>query len=130
MEMSINVLEYGFTLTPKRVSEEWLMIRTSKGFLPMFTRVTVPDEKVYKIGKYGRMHAKFFKENRPCFYTARMIDGTWLDYLKEIGITAKEMVDRLIKDMATKQRITETLKATDQFAWVSAMEQIKHTAEE
>lgn len=35
-----NVFEYGFTLTPKRVSEEWLMIRTNKGFVPMFTRAT------------------------------------------------------------------------------------------
>lgn len=35
-----NVFEYGFTLTPKRVSEEWLMVRTNKGFVPMFTRAT------------------------------------------------------------------------------------------
>ena len=40
------------------------------------------------------------------------------------------MVDRLIKDMVEKQGITEDLKAKDQMAWVSAMEQIKHTAEE
>ena len=40
------------------------------------------------------------------------------------------MVDKLIKDMITKQGITEELKAKDQMAWLSAMEQIKHTAEE
>lgn len=92
--------------------------------------LTVADEKVYKIGKYGRMYAKFIKENRPCFYSMKMIDGTWLAYLKEIDTSAKEMVDKLIKDMITKQGITEGLKAKDQMAWLSAMEQIKHTAEE
>ena len=42
---------------------------------------TVPDNKVYNIGKYGRIHAKFIKENRPRFYTSKMLDETWLDYL-------------------------------------------------
>jgi phosphopentomutase len=40
------------------------------------------------------------------------------------------MVNKLIKDMVAKQGITEELKVKDQMAWVSAMEQIKHTAEE
>ena len=92
--------------------------------------LTVPDDNVYNIGKYGRMHAKFIKENRPCFYTAKMIDGTWLAYLSEIDASAKEMVDRLIRELVAKQGVSEELKANDQIAWVSAMEQIKHTADE
>ena len=39
------------------------------------------------------------------------------------------MVDKIIKDLATEQGITEELKAKDQFAWVSAMENIKHFVE-
>ena len=31
------------------------------------SNLTVPDDKVHNIGKYGRMHTKFIKENRPCF---------------------------------------------------------------
>lgn len=88
--------------------------------------LTVPDDKVHNIGKYGRMHAKFIKENRPCFYSMKMMDGTWLAYLEEIGTTAKEMVDRLIKELVIKQGITGELKANDQMAWVSAMEQTAH----
>ncbi len=94
------------------------------------TNLTVPDNKIYSIGKYGRMHAKFIKEDRPCFYTTKMLDGTWLAYLSEIDTSAKEMVDRLIKELIAKRGITEELKANDQLAWISAMEQIKHTAEE
>ena len=102
-------------------------VRCGDYYLP---NLSVSNDKKYNIGKYGRLHAKFIKDYRPCFYTAKMIDGTWLNYLEEIDITAKEMVDKLIKDMAAKQRITEILKTNDQLAWVAAMEQIKHTAEE
>lgn len=102
-------------------------VRNGDYYIP---NLTVPDDKVYNIGKYGRMHAKFIKENRPCFYSMKMIDGTWLAYLEEIDNSAKEMVDKLVKELAAKQDITEELKAKDQFGWISAMEQIKHTAEE
>lgn len=95
-----------------------------------FPNLSVPNNKEYNIGKYGRLHAKFIKENRPCFYTAKMIDGTWLAYLSEIDASAKEMVDRLIRELVAKQGVSEELKANDQIAWVSAMEQIKHTADE
>ena len=102
-------------------------VRNGDYYIP---NLTVPDEKVYKIGKYGRMHAKFIKENRPCFYSMKMLNGTWLAYLEEVDTSAKEMVDKLIKDMAVKQGITEELKAKDQMAWVAAMNGIKHSAEE
>ena len=102
-------------------------VRNGDYYIP---NLTVPDDKVYNIGKYGRLHSIFIKENRPCLYSMKMLNGTWLAYLERIDTTAKEMIDKLIKDMAVKQGITEELKVKDQMAWVSAMEQIKHTAEE
>ena len=87
-------------------------------------------EGTYNIGRYGKLHSIFIKENRPAFYSMKMLNGTWLAYLKEIDTSAKEMVDRLIKDMAVKQGITEELKAKDQMAWVGAMNNIRHSAEE
>ena len=75
----------------------------------------------YNIGKYGKLHSIFIKENKPCLYSAKMLNGTWLAYLEEIDTTAKEMVDNLVKDMAVKQGITEELKAKDQMAWVGVM---------
>ena len=89
----------------------------------------VPEGK-YSIGKYGRLHSIFIKENRPCLYSMKMLSGTWLAYLEEIDTTAKEMVDKIVKDMAVKHGITEELKAKDQMAWVAAMNGIKHSAEE
>jgi len=87
-------------------------------------------EGTYNIGKYGRLHSIFIKENRPAFYSMKMLNGTWLTYLEEFDTSAKEMVDKLIKDMAVKQGITEGLKSKDQMAWVGAMNNIRHSAEE
>ena len=87
-------------------------------------------EGTYNIGRYGKLHSIFIKENRPAFYSMKMLNGTWLAYLEEIDITAKEMVDMLITDMAVEQGITEELKAKNQMAWVGAMNNIRHSAEE
>ena len=87
-------------------------------------------EGTYNIGKYGRLHSIFIKENRPTVYSMKMLNGTWLAYLEEIDTSAKEMVDKLIKDMAVKQGITEELKVKDQMAWVGAMNNVRHSAEE
>ena len=102
-------------------------VRNGDYYIP---NLTVPDDKVYNIGKYGRLHSIFIKENRPCLYSMKMLNGTWLAYLEEIDTSAKEMIDKLVKDMAIKQGITEELKAKDQMAWVGAMNNIRHSAEE
>ena len=102
-------------------------IKSGDYYIP---NLKAPDDKIYNIGKYGRLHGKFIKENRPCCYSIKMINGTWLAYLEEIDTTSREMVDKLVKDMAVKQGITEELKAKDQMAWVGAMNNIRHMAEE
>ena len=102
-------------------------VRNGDYYIP---NLTVPDDKVYNIGRYGRLHSIFIKENRPCIYSMKMLNGTWFAYLEEIDTTAKEMVNNLIKDMAVKQGFTEELKAKDQMAWVGAMNNIRHSAEE
>ena len=101
-------------------------VRDGDYYIP---NLKVPEGK-YNIGKYGRLHSIFIKENRPCLYSMKMLNGTWLAYLEEIDTTAKEMVDKLANDMVVKQGITEELKAKDQMAWVGAMNSIKHSAEE
>ena len=101
-------------------------VRDGDYYIP---NLKAPEGK-FTIGKYGRLHSIFIKENRPCLYSAKMLNGTWLAYLEEIDTTAKEMVDKLAKDMAVKQGITDELKAKDQMAWVGAMNNIRHSAEE
>lgn len=122
------VLKFG-GITMKSIFEQnggtYTMV--GKYYIP---NVSVPNTKRYNIGKYGRMHAKFIKQNKPYIYSAKMLIGTWLDYLEKIDDTAREMVDKTIKDLAAERGITEELKAKDQFAWVGAMNNSCHLAEE
>ena len=101
-------------------------VRNGDYYIP---NLKAPEGK-YNIGKYGRLHSIFIKENHPCLYSMKMLNGTWLSYFEEIDTIAKEMVDKFVKDMAIKQGITEEFKSKDQIAWVGAMNNIKHSAEE
>ena len=87
-------------------------------------------ETTKEIGKYGNLYKKFIKQNYRAFYSTLLIKGTLFDYLEKVDLKAKNELDRLIKDMAVKQGITEELKAKDQMAWVGAMNNIRHSAEE
>ena len=64
-------------------------VRNGDYYIP---NLTVPDDKVYNIGKYGRLHSIFIKENRPTIYSMKMLNGTWLAYLEEIDTTASNNI--------------------------------------
>lgn len=102
-------------------------IKVGDYYLP---NLTVPTDKKYNIGKYGRLHGQFIKENRPCRYSAMLIQGTWLDYLERIDRAANAYMQELIKIFADKMGISEELKATDQMKWVGLMNSAKAQAEE
>lgn len=48
-----------------------------------------------QIGKYGRLHKKFIKENHPAMYTALMLSGNLFDYLHQVDLKAKKELSRL-----------------------------------
>jgi hypothetical protein len=83
-----------------------------------------------EIGKYGSLHKKFIKQNYRAFYSTLLIKGTLFDYLEKVDLKAKNELNRLIRDMAERQGVNEELKAKDQMAWVGAMNNIRHSAEE
>ena len=82
------------------------------------------------IRKYGSLHKKFIKQNYRAFYSTLLIKGTLFDYLEKVDLKAKNELNRLIRDMAERQGVNEELKAKDQMAWVGAMNNIRHSAEE
>ena len=59
-----------------------------------------------------------------------LVNGTLLSYLEQVNIRAKDEVERLIKELAKQQGVTESLKAQDQMKWVGLMNNIKAQAEE
>lgn len=82
------------------------------------------------IGMWGRRHLSYLKEHRPVLHTSLVLSGKLHSYLVEVDNRATEMLDRLIKQMAAQQGITEQLKAQDQMTWVQRMNNIRNAAEE
>jgi len=63
-------------------------------------------------------------------HTTLLLSGKLNSLLAEIDKQATEMFDRLMKQLAEKEGITEHLKAQDQMAWVQRMNNIRNAAEE
>ena len=94
----------------------------------LLPNVTVPESP--RIGKYGMLRRDYLKNHRDPIYTGMMLAGTLNGHLEETDRAASEMLDRLISQMAQKEGVTESLKASDQMLWVQRMNSIQSRAEE
>ena len=92
--------------------------------------LVLPNRKNVKLEKYGRMRARYLKENKKSEYTIMLIENTLQDHLIEIDKTATERYVLLMKQFVKKENITEDLKATNQMEWVGKMNSIKNAVEE
>ena len=79
---------------------------------------------------WGRKHLRYIKEHRKALYTTLLISGKLNSHLVEIDNRVAEMFNRLMKQLAEKEGITEHLKAQDQMVWVGAMNNIRSAVEE
>lgn len=80
--------------------------------------------------KPSRKRFSYLKEHRPVLHSILVLSGKLQIHLAEVDSRATEMLDRLVKQMAEKQGVTEQLKAQNQMAWVGAMNNIRNAAEE
>ena len=92
--------------------------------------LVLDEEETQPIGMWGRKHLRYIKEHRKALYTTLLISGKLNSHLAQIDNHATEMFDRLVKQLAEKEDITEQLKAQDQMAWVGAMNNIRNRVEE
>ena len=92
--------------------------------------VTLPEQTDYQIGKYGRMHLDYLKQNRRGRYSALLGEGRLNAYLADVDEQAQEMLTSLTVELAKTQGIDEHLKATDQMRWVQMMNNGRNSAEE
>lgn len=88
-------------------------------YLPLLTVPEMPP-----IGVWGRRRQRYLKEHRPVLYNTILLSGKLFPHLAEVDQQAKELHDRLIKQMAAQAGINEQLKEQDQMAWVQQMNAI------
>ena len=92
--------------------------------------LVLDEENTQPIGMWGRKYLRYIKEHRPVLHTTLLLNGKLNSHLAEINNRATEMFDRLVKQQAEKEGVTEQLKAQDQLAWVGAMNNIRYASEE
>ena len=95
----------------------------------------IPDLKLsdtteYHIGKYGRMRKRFLEENHRVIYSYMLLSETLWKHLAEIDEESNVMMDRLVRQMAKKEGVTEQLKSDDWLCWLQKMNSIQSRAEE
>ena len=88
------------------------------------------DEPEQPIGIWGQRRSRFLKEHKKIEYMNLLTTGKLNAHLVEVDQQAQDMYDQLMHQMAVRTGITEQLKATNQMAWVGAMNNIRNTTEE
>ena len=95
--------------------QELNYIRCGDYYIP---DIRLPEES-RPIGRWGRMHRDYIKEHNPIRFNDLCLSGELWTYLAD-----------LIEQMKVSEGVTEGMKASDQMAWVGAMNSIRSRAEE
>ena len=91
----------------------------------------LPAEKEKRhIGVWGQRHLRYIREHRKVFYINLLISGKLQSHLADVEEQAQDMFDRLMKQRAERECITEKLKADNQMEWVARMNNIEARARE
>ena len=94
----------------------------------------IPDLKLPEenrpIGRYGRLHRDYLKEEHPARYSSLILTGKLWTYLADLNEQAEERLDLIIEQMKVAEGVTEELKAQNQLEWVGRMNNIRNRAEE
>ncbi len=73
----------------------------------------------------GQRHLRYIREHKKAFYTSLLTSGRLHSYLADVEEQAQELFDRLMKQRAEREGITETLKTDNQMEWVQRMNALR-----
>ena len=94
----------------------------------------IPDLKLPEenrpIGRYGRLHREYLKQEHPARYSSLILTGKLWTYLADLNEQAEERLDLIMEQMKTAEGVTEELKTQNQLEWVGRMNNIRSRAEE
>ena len=73
---------------------------------------------------------RYIRQHKKVFYTNLVTSGKLQSHLADIEEQAQELFDRLIKQRAEREGITEKLKADNQMEWVGRMNALSEAVTE
>ena len=90
--------------------------------------IKLPEKEQQPVGIWGQRHLRYIKQNRKVLYLNLLTSGKLNSYLVEIDQQAEDMFFRLVKQMAEREGVSETLKAENQMEWVQRINSIRNRA--
>ena len=88
------------------------------------------DKERFNIGKYGLLKLEYLKKNKRAVYIELLMKDKLNEYLHDIDINLMDKEQKLIKELAGKENVTEELKSSNQMLWIGKMNNIKNRVEE
>ena len=82
------------------------------------------------IGVWGQRHLRYIQKHGKAFYFKLLCEDRLYEYLLQVNHNAEDTFNRLIKQIADRERITEQLKADDQMEWITRMNNNRQRAME
>ena len=90
----------------------------------------LPKEEPFEIGVWGQRYLRHLKENHRIIYYNYLTKGILNKHITEVDIRAEKIFQQLVKSLAEKENVTESLKAKDMMLWVQKMNNIRNRASE
>ena len=94
----------------------------------------IPDirrpEENRPIGRWGRMHRDYIKENDPIRFNDLCLSCELWTYLADLNKQVQNRLELIIEQMKATEGVTESMKQHDPMAWVGVMNSIRNRAEE
>ena len=90
----------------------------------------LPEQPKVEIGIWGKRRLRYLKNHHPIIYINYLTSCTLTAHLADVDVEANEMFDRIVKQFAKQEGVTEKLKAENQMLWVAKMNNIRNRAEE
>ena len=96
----------------------------------LLSDLKLPEQPKVKIGIWGQRHLRYLKNHHPIIYTNLLTSCKLTTYLADIDKEATKMFDRIVKQLAEKEGVSEQLKAENQILWVKRMNNLRYRATE
>lgn len=88
------------------------------------------DPEREPIGVWGQRHLRYIQKHSKVFYNKMLTEHTLYDYLLQLNRDVEDTFNRLVKQMAERESVTEKLKSENQLEWVCRMNNIRQRATE
>ena len=90
----------------------------------------LPEQDEREIGIWGARRRRYLKNHHRILYYNLLTSCKIHDHLADINEEATDMYERLVKQLAIQEGVTEQLKGENQMLWVQRMNNIRNAANE